>query len=1545
MLDFFPNTDVITADITAGAADGILTPSGFGIHDAIEKLFFTGSYESSSKPIELYGCGCYDGEGYTFFSPYADPSSCLINGIFVNLLSAMLILGGLSKIYKLRKQKNIKSKSQIWFPLKLALIVAQIVFQFLLVIATANHSPSYTVDIKFWSSFVNLIGLIVALLLTYIENFKTYVSSTVLIVNWSVSVILGGLRVVNFLLRGNKSSLLHLTVFTTINSLILSILEINCQPVAILDPTQKFNIYDHSNIYSKLTFSWLSPLMAKGYKQFLLQVDLPPLPSFLRSDKLAATLSSNWNNERNFKKRPSLSWALAKSFGGPFIVAGFFKFTQDVIAFVQPQLLKHLIRFVNEYNEDKTIPLTRGFMIVASMFFLSVFQTGALHQYFLRVFDMGIKIRSSLTSLIYQKSLVLSVEAKQKSSTGDIVNLMSVDTQRLQDLCQNLQILWSGPFQITLCLVSLYNLLGNAMWLGVAFLVVSVPLNTLIFRQQRNLQKKQMKVKDERTGLISEILNNIKSLKLYAWEAPYKAKLMHVRNDKELANLKKIGIFQAAGQFIFNSTPYLVSCSTFAVFISANKGTPLSTDIVFTALALFNLLGFPLAVLPWTIGGLIEGQVAVKRLTDFLTTDELEEDSINKLPASKKIGEPGVVIESADFLWSRDPYKVALTDVNFKANKGELNCIIGRVGSGKSSLMQAMLGDLHKTKGMVFTYGSIAYVSQIPWIMNGTIKENILFGCTYDPIFYEKTIRACALTPDLSVLPDGDSTQVGEKGISLSGGQKARLSLARAVYARADVYLLDDILSAVDEHVGKHLINNVLGPDGLLHSKCRVLATNNLNVLRYSDHISMMSNGRIAEQGDYTSIVHAKSGTQLSNLINEFGTSNTNNNSKSTKSDDLVETVLDKDSSETYSDDSSDLDEEIKKTSEKELKKAEAEDFESYIRLKEAQAETGREEKHEQGEVKTDIYLAYARACGFKSSVFLVVVIAIAVGASVLGNIWLKHWSDINTREGYNPQPWRYLGIYFALCIGSAFAILSQTLVQWLLVSIQGSKYLHQIMLDSVLRAPMQFFETTPVGRVLNRFSNDIYKIDENLCKTFSMFFSNTIKVSFTILVIVYSTWQFIFMVIPLTILYRFYQRYYLATSRELRRLDSVSKSPIFAHFQETLSGVATIRAYDQLDRFTSLNKYKMDVNMSAYHPSVSANRWLAVRLEFLGSLIILGASGLLILTLKSGKVTPGLVGLSVSYALQVTQSLNWIVRMTVDIESNIVSVERVIEYAELDHEAELIIENKRPATNWPFNGTINFKNYSTKYRPELDMVLKNINLSIQKKEKIGIVGRTGAGKSSLTLAIFRMIEAYQGNIDIDEVDTSEIGLYDLRSKLSIIPQDSQIFEGTLRSNLDPVEEYSDQDLWDALELSHLKDHIISMYNDVEDKETISNNPLLNKIAEGGSNLSVGQRQLMCLARALVKKNSKILILDEATANVDIETDSIVQETIRTAFEDRTILTIAHRLNTIIDSDKILVLEKGEVAEFDTPENLLKKKDSLFYSLCKEGGLVPDDEE
>lgn len=1499
-------------------------------------------------------CTCEDGWG-PLSSIYSDLTPCFYLGILYLVAGALMVVTGLYQVKLLRAKKISTGNKVSWlFYVKLALTALQIVFAVALVLA---YGAPY--DILKTALAVNAVGTGVAYVIHYLEQFKSSVSNGVLLFFWLFQVLFHGGRAVALNLRSDlHTPFATLSILAAANAFLLLALETQFppEPLAPYGTKASLSPFDRANVFSRISFNWMAPLMRKGFLQYLTEVDLPFLPAELKSSHTSDLFYHYWKSQSS----PSLFWAISKAFALPFLIGGLFKFLQDALAFIQPQLLRLLIRFVNDYSESAKegdpLPLTRGLMIAGAMFAVSVTQTAFLHQYFQRAFDMGMKIKSALTAVVYDKSLVLSNETKQASNTGDIVNLMSVDVQRLQDLVQNLQIVWSGPFQIILCLYSLHGLLGNSMWAGVLIMVIMIPLNAVIARKQRSLQKTQMKFKDERSRLISEILNNIKSLKLYGWELPYLSKLNHVRNDKELANLKRMGIFSSVSMFSWNLAPFLVSCSTFGLFVLLNKNASLSTDVVFPALSLFNLLSFPLAVVPMVITNIVEAQVAVSRLTKFLTSPELQVNAVLKGPKAEKIGDIAVSVKNGTFLWSKqkgeESYKVALSNINLEVKKGSLDCIVGRVGSGKSSILQCLLGDLYKLDGEVKVNGKVAYVSQVPWVINGSVKENILFGHKYDPEFYQHVLKACALTVDLKILPKGDKTEVGEKGISLSGGQKARLALARAVYARADVYLLDDPLSAVDEHVGRHLIDHVLGPNGLLKSKAKVLATNAIHVLSIADNMYMVKDGMIVEQGGYLDIMsHDKS--QLRQLIIDFGkgtksSSTVASSANSTKGEKITPEIEEPKDNVDYSylDNESEMDvRSLRRASEAPLL---TDEEQLLLEQEDDEADDddakARKERSEQGQVKWEVYKEYAMACNpVNVAIFLTTTIC-SMSFNVASSVWLKHWSEVNTSHGNNPQVGKYLGIYFLLGVGFAFCTLTQSCFMWIFCTIQGSTKLHNGMAKSVLRAPMSFFETTPIGRILNRFSNDIYKIDEILGRVFGMFFSNTAKVMFTIFVICFSTWQFIFIAGPLGVLYVYYQQYYLKTSRELRRLDSVSRSPIYANFQESLNGVSIIRAYGQEERFKFLNRSRIDKNLRAYHPSINANRWLAVRLEFLGSLIILGASGLAILSLKSGRISAGLVGLSVSYSLQVTQSLNWIVRMTVEVETNIVSVERVMEYSRLTPEAPEIIEDCRPAETWPQNGEVVFNNYSTRYRPELDLVLRGISLSVKPHEKVGIVGRTGAGKSSLTLALFRIIEATDGHIDIDDLNTSKIGLEDLRHKLSIIPQDAQVFEGSIRSNLDPTECYTDEQLWKALELSHLKDHVLKMYagRGEEDKDMAS--ALDVKMSEGGSNLSVGQRQLMCLARALLIP-SHILVLDEATAAVDVETDQLLQQTIRSEFKDRTILTIAHRLNTIMDSDRIIVLEKGEVAEFDTPENLLKRKDSLFYSLSKEGGFVEEEEE
>lgn len=1014
---------------------------------------------------------------------------------------------------------------------------------------------------------------------------------------------------------------------------------------------------EYADVFSLFTFSWMTPMMKYGYKEFLTQDDLWNLR---RRDTTKATgeeLQEKWNDELK-KKKPNLWIALARSFGGPYFRGACIKTISDTLGYVQPQLLRLLISFVDSYRPgNEAQPAIRGVAIAIAMFVVSVCQTAALHQYFQRAFETGMRIKSSLTAMIYGKALKLSNEARAQKSTGDIVNYMSVDQQRLSDLAQWGQQAWSAPFQIILCMASLYQLVGPACFAGVGVMVVMIPLNGVIARIMKRLQLTQMKYKDSRTKLMTEILNNMKSIKLYAWGSAFMDKLSHVRNDQELNNLRRIGAAQSFATFTWSSTPFFVSCTTFAVYVAINDA-PLTTDLVFPALTLFNLLTFPLTVLPMVISSIVEATVAVGRLTDYFVADELQDDAVqyNDEPA-KNAGDESVRIRDATFTWDKNQETNALENINFRARKGELTCIVGRVGAGKSSLLQCMLGDLWKYNGEVLVNGRMAYVAQSPWVMNASVKENIVFGHRWDPHFYNQTVNACALVDDFRQLPDGDSTLVGERGISLSGGQKARLTLARAVYARADIYLLDDVLSAVDQHVGRHLINNVLGSKGLLAGKSRILATNSIPILKEAEYIYLLRDRTVLEKGTYQQLMAMRG--EIANLVKS--TVNEDQSSEGQSSPSIE--AADSDESATavtsavYEDLDSDEAEEAKqqvsglasirpvptsrstglrKTSFNTLRRASTASFHGPVGQggdeENAMKTNQNKETSEQGKVKWSVYTTYAKESNLIAVGFCIATLLAAQAAQVGGSFWLKRWSEMNEKTGTNPDVGKYIGIYFAFGIGGSALVVVQSLLLWIFCSIEASRKLHDRMAYAIFRAPMSFFETTPVGRILNRFSSDIYRVDEVIARTFNGLFVNASRAAFTIGVIAVGTPVFLALVLPLGVIYLMYQRYYLRTSRELKRLDSVSRSPVFAHFQESLGGLSTIRAYRQQKRFTIENEWRMDANLRAYFPSVSANRWLAVRLEFLGSIIIFAAAtfGIISVTRGSG-LSAGMVGLSVS--------------------------------------------------------------------------------------------------------------------------------------------------------------------------------------------------------------------------------------------------------------------------------------------------------------------------
>ena len=809
---------------------------------------------------------CGNIEGWGPISPFRyDFTPCFLD-VWITAVAVCGVLFGGAAIWFLKTKREASSVSKDWhFHTKIAVIAALVITTALQASLQIQALPTiWFGDFRFWTSIITILSLLIIGTVQYIEHWRSRQPNGVVLFYWLFLLIAYAVKLRSLISQQLYSSRVSYFVTFCITFLLASIefaleyLVRKKQSAYDALGDEDECPYEYADVFSILTFGWMTPMMKYGYRTFLTQDDLWNLRKRDTTKVTGQQLEDAWAGELE-KKRPSLWLAMFKGFAGPYFQGTVIKTFSDILSFVQPQLLKLLISFVASHRKGNPHPqpVIRGAAISLAMFAVSVSQTALLHQYFQRAFEVGMRIKSSLTSMIYAKSMKLSNEGRASKSTGDIVNYMAVDTQRLQDLTQYGQMLWSAPFQIILCMASLYQLVGLSMLAGVGAMILMIPINGLIARIMKNLQKKQMKNKDARTRLISEILNNMKSIKLFAWSTAFINKLNFVRNEQELKTLRKIGASQAVANFTWSTTPFLVSCSTFTVFV-LTRDEPLTTEIVFPALTLFNLLSFPLAMLPMVITSIIEATVAVARLTSFFTAEELQTNAVLiKAPAINR-GDESVRVRDATFTWDRNESRNCLQNIDFSIRKGELSCIVGRVGSGKTSFLEAILGDIWKIRGEVVVHGTTAYVAQQAWVMNASVKENIVFGHRWDPQFYERTIQACALAEDLKTLPDGDSTEVGERGISLSGGQKARLTLARAVYARADVYLLDDCLSAVDQHVGRHLIDNVLGSRGLLAGKTRILATNSIPVLQEADFVTLMRDGSIIEKGTYSQLIAMK---------------------------------------------------------------------------------------------------------------------------------------------------------------------------------------------------------------------------------------------------------------------------------------------------------------------------------------------------------------------------------------------------------------------------------------------------------------------------------------------------------------------------------------------------------------------------------------------------------------------------------------------------------------------------------------------------------------
>ncbi|XP_033117760.1 multidrug resistance-associated protein 1-like isoform X2 [Anneissia japonica] len=1468
------------------------------------------------------------------------------------------------------------------------------------------------------------VTMICAFVVIQDERMKGQMSSGVMFVFWILAVGCGVIEFRSKIIQDTGDTFRYVTFYMyyvfLIVSLVLSAFSDHLPHYSPVSPDTNPCPEKTASFLSRITFWWFTSLAIQGYKRALVRADLWSLLKRDEAGTIVPRFLRKWRNEicRTVKKRKSketrerkkfvvvkldedphlnaksggamstktevaddsyaecheltdffgrpvdhkasLLKSLVKAFGGWFLLGAVYKFIYDILLFVSPQILRLLII----YTLDKSIYEWQGYVYAISLLIVGIVQSLFLHQYFHICFVTGMHLRTAIIGAVYRKSLVLSNSARKTATVGEIVNLMSVDAQRFMDLMTYLNSIWSSPLQIIVSLYFLWGVLGPSVLAGVGIMVLLVPLNAFIATKSKKLQVKQMALKDARIKLTNEVLSGIKVLKLYAWEESFEDKIKDLRN-KELVYLKKFAYLNAGTTFTWTCAPFLVSLCTFAVYVLVDDTHVLDAKKAFVSLSLFNILRFPLIMFPNIISNIVQSSVSLRRLERFLKQDELDLNSVEHCDM------PGqaVVVDNATFSWGKDD-DPNLQDINLDVQEGAIIAVVGKVGSGKSSLISAMLGEMEKTKGKVFTKGSTAYVSQQAWIQNATLRDNILFGRNLEEVKYHRIVQGCALATDFDMLPGGDMTEIGEKGINLSGGQKQRVSLARAVYSNANIYYLDDPLSAVDSHVGKHIFDHVIGPDGLLKNKTRILVTHGISFLPQVDQIVVLVDGQVSEVGSYTELLEQEgafseflknysldaekeNGTEdqptVLSLHSEGlevvkGRSDEDERCLSMlsvgdecgKSSDNIDRRLTYDTVSQL--DSISIGRQIplaKYKKMEELKKVAMDNKEEKLIEK---------EKTETGKVKWSVYTTYLKSVGWPLSILILIFYLLSNAASIGANLWLSHWSDQPVIDGVNDASKRdmYLGVYGALGFAQGLGILFGGI--WFVIGgLMASKKLHKQMVHNILLTPMSFFDKTPKGRLLNRFSKDIDNADFQLPQTFQSWLGCVFKVSGALIVICISTPVFLTVFPALALFYYIVQvqlastpamatrpqhlhsRFYVCTSRQLKRLESVSRSPIYSHFSETITGTSTIRAYGRQSEFIQQNQGLIDENQVTYYPNACSNRWLALRLEFVGNLIVFFAS--LFAVIGRDNLSPGLVGLSVSYAMQITQTLNWLVRMTSDLETNIVAVERIKEYSETSTEAARIVEDNRPDEGWPSKGEIVMTNYSTRYREGLDLVVKGIDISIKSGEKIGIVGRTGAGKSSLTLAIFRIIEAAGGTITIDGIDISKIGLQDLRSKVTIIPQDPVLFAGSLRMNLDPFDSYTDDEIWNSLSLSHLQVFVSSLPRGLQ-----------HECTEGGENLSVGQRQLICLARALLRK-SKLLVLDEATAAVDLETDDLIQATIRMEFADCTVLTIAHRLNTIMDSSRILVLDDGRVSQFASPTDLLSI-DGIFFNMAKDAGLV-----
>ncbi|MCD7462624.1 ATP-binding cassette sub- C member 8 [Datura stramonium] len=1272
------------------------------------------------------------------------------------------------------------------------------------------------------------------------------------------------------------------------------------EPLLVDRPDDKQISIGQASSFGKLSFSWINGLLGLGNSKTLALEDIPCLGSEDEAIFAYEQLSHEWHALRRenhqYNSENLLIKAIARVYWKQMVLAGALVFLRIIAVVIAPLMLYAFVA----YSSSETRTFVEGVLLLVCLAVDKLVDSLSSRHFFFYSRRVGMRIRSALMVAVYQKQLKLSSLGRRRHSTGEIVNYIAVDAYRMGESPMWFHTGWSSGLQIFLAVGVLFGVVGLGAIPGLVPLIICGLLNVPFAKILQKCQTEFMIAQDKRLRFMSEILNSMKIIKLQSWEENFKNSIDSHRED-EFKWLAETQFKKVYSTLLYWMSPTIVSCVIFLGLVFF-RSAPFDAATIFTVLAALRSMSEPVRMLPEALSAVIQVKVSLDRINSFLLDDEIKPEDIVTSPLGDS--DQSVCIVGGHFAWDPQSPNALFKNLNFQARRGQKVAVCGPVGAGKSSLLYAILGEIPKIAGTVHIYGSIAYVSQTAWIQSGTVRDNILFGRSMDENKYHEAVKVSALDKDIDSFDYGDLTEIGQRGLNMSGGQKQRIQLARAVYSDADIYVLDDPFSAVDAHTAATLFNDCVMT--ALKNKTVILVTHQVEFLSEVDQILVMEGGKITQSGSYDELF--MSGMAFEQLVNAHRDAVAG-----------LDPLTYKDEQEDYAGIKNELEETDKPYIVRE-------NIQKEVTLKPGIQLTQEEEKESESAM-WKIFLDYVVISkGSLSLCYNILTQAGFVAFQAAASYWLAI-----AIQSPKISHIMVIGVYTSVSSVSALFVYLRSLFAALL-GLKASKAFFSGFTNSIFNAPMLFFDSTPVGWILTRASSDLSVLDFDIPFSYAFVMAAGIELLATIGIMASVTWQVLLVGIIATVCSKYVQGYYQPSAKELMRISGTTKAPIMNYATETSLGVATVRAFGAVDRFFQNYLTLVDADAKVFLCSNGAMEWLVLRTEALQNITLFTAAFLLV-SIPKGYVSTGLIGLSLSYALALTSTQVFLSRWYSNLANYVISAERIKQFMRIPPEPPAIVEDNRPPSSWPTKGRIELLDLKIRYCPNAPLVLKGITCAFREGTRIGVVGRTGSGKTTLISALFRLVEPYSGQVIIDDINICSIGLKDLRSKLSIIPQEPTLFKGSVRTNLDPLGLYSDDEIWKALEKCQLKATIGKLPNLFD-----------SSVSDEGENWSMGQRQLFCLGRVLLRRN-RILVLDEATASIDSATDAILQRIIREEFSNCTVITVAHRVPTVIDSDMVMVLSFGELVEYDQPSRLMQTNSSFaklvaeYWSSCRRSSL------